>query len=118
MTKFPENKITRRRVEVGCVLLGSGVGDDDSTARLVRSKAFLQVSEGLPFVNFLLGDELSEDNQPTLEGGCDSMCGANIGNLAYHEGTSGDQPPMIVGRGVAERRNGRCEEGNARWHER
>ena len=36
---------------------------------VVRSKAYLEVSEGLPFVAFPLGDELSEDSQPTLEGG-------------------------------------------------
>ena len=63
---------------------------------VVRSKAYLQVSEGLPCVSFPLGDDLSEDNQPTLEGGCDSMCGANIGNYKYHASFVQKNPQLVA----------------------
>eukprot|EP00957_Ditylum_brightwellii_P126693 9656648-Ditylum_brightwellii.AAC.1 len=43
------------------------------------------MSATLPHVAIPLGDELDKDLNPVLEGGVDTMCGANVGNINYHQ---------------------------------
>ena len=61
-----------------------------------RSKAYLPVSEGLPFVAFQLGEVMDPESSEVLEGGCDSMCGASIGNLKYHKNVVAKYPHLVA----------------------
>ena len=65
-------------------------------ASIKRSKAFLLISEALPFIAFQLGDTLNVNTSATLEGGVDTMCGASIGNLDYHRLVYERNPEMVV----------------------
>ena len=43
-------------------------------ATIKRSKASMLISEALPFLRILLGDDMDAQSNPILKGGADSMC--------------------------------------------
>eukprot|EP00957_Ditylum_brightwellii_P045442 3444798-Ditylum_brightwellii.AAC.3 len=49
-----------------------------------QSKALLQISSALPHLQILLGEDQDNEGNPSLEGGCNTMRCANVGNIAYH----------------------------------